>query len=61
MAEGTAPPGRPGYGGYLVAAATWRLTFAINVPFVIITLLPIAVSVPGRQRGAAHAPVDCGT
>jgi hypothetical protein len=25
---------------------------------VIITLLLIAVAVPGRQRGAAHAPVD---
>lgn len=25
---------------------------------MIITLLLIAVAVPGRQRGAAHAPVD---
>ena len=45
-------------GGYLVGAASWRLIFALNVPFVIITLLLIMIAVPGRQRGAAHAPVD---
>jgi EmrB/QacA subfamily drug resistance transporter len=45
-------------GGYLVDAVSWRLIFAINVPFVLITLLLIAIAVPGRQRDAAHAQVD---
>ena len=45
-------------GGYLVDAVSWRLIFAINVPFVIFTLVLIALAVPGRVRGAAHAPVD---
>ena len=45
-------------GGYLVDSVSWRLIFAINVPFVLLTLALISVSVPGRQRGAAHAPVD---
>jgi EmrB/QacA subfamily drug resistance transporter len=45
-------------GGYLVDAVSWRLIFAINVPFVLITLLLIAIAVPGRQRDAAHVRVD---
>lgn len=45
-------------GGYLVDAVSWRLIFAINVPFVIITLVLVSLAIPGRERGAAHAPVD---
>jgi EmrB/QacA subfamily drug resistance transporter len=45
-------------GGYLVDAVSWRLIFAINVPFVLITLLLIAIAVPGRQSDAARARVD---
>jgi EmrB/QacA subfamily drug resistance transporter len=45
-------------GGYLVDAVSWRLIFAINVPFVAATLVLIAKGVPGRERGAAHARVD---
>ena len=45
-------------GGYLVDAASWRLIFAINVPFVVLTLVLVAMAVPGRERGAAHARVD---
>ncbi len=45
-------------GGYLVDAVSWRLIFAINVPFVIFTLVLITMAVPGRERGAAHARVD---
>jgi EmrB/QacA subfamily drug resistance transporter len=45
-------------GGYLVDAVSWRLIFAINVPFVVVTLVLIAVAVPARERGVAHARVD---
>jgi MFS family permease len=45
-------------GGYLVDAVSWRLIFAINIPFVLITLLLVSAAVPARPRGAAHAPVD---
>ncbi|MEP7022658.1 MAG: DHA2 family efflux MFS transporter permease subunit [Actinomycetota bacterium] len=45
-------------GGYLVDAVSWRLIFAINVPFVVLTLVLVSIAVPGRERGAAHAPVD---
>jgi len=45
-------------GGYLVDAVSWRLIFAINVPFVVLTLVLITMAVPGREHGAAHARVD---
>jgi EmrB/QacA subfamily drug resistance transporter len=45
-------------GGYLVDAISWRLIFAINVPFVLLTLMLITLAVPARERGAAHARVD---
>jgi EmrB/QacA subfamily drug resistance transporter len=45
-------------GGYLVEAASWRLIFAINVPLVAITLLLVALAVPGRKPGVVHARVD---
>ncbi|MEY2532299.1 MAG: hypothetical protein QOF29_209 [bacterium] len=48
----------PLVGGYLVDAVSWRLIFAINVPFVAITLLLISLAVPARARGAVRAPVD---
>jgi EmrB/QacA subfamily drug resistance transporter len=48
----------PLVGGYLVDAISWRLIFAINVPFVALTLLLIAVSVPARARGMARVPLD---
>ena len=48
----------PLVGGYLVGAVSWRLIFAINVPFVVITLVLIARAVPARERGLAHAHVD---
>ncbi len=48
----------PLVGGYLVDAVSWRLIFAINVPFVALTLALILMAVPARSRGEARAPVD---
>jgi EmrB/QacA subfamily drug resistance transporter len=48
----------PLVGGYLVDAVSWRLIFAINVPFVVLTLLLIAVAVPARERGSSHVRLD---
>lgn len=45
-------------GGYLIDATSWRWIFAINVPFVLFTLVLIAVAVPKRERGRAHTPID---
>jgi len=45
-------------GGWLVDAVSWRLIFAVNVPFVIATLVLVSVAVPGREPGTAHAPID---
>ncbi len=45
-------------GGYLVTAVSWRLIFAINVPFVVITLVLVSLAVPARARGQAHTHVD---
>ena len=48
----------PLFGGWLVDAVSWRLIFAINVPFVAITLWLVAQAVPAREPGRAHARVD---
>ena len=48
----------PLVGGYLVDAVSWRLIFAINVPFVALTLVLIFASVPARERGGAHVRLD---
>ncbi|MDQ3850074.1 MAG: DHA2 family efflux MFS transporter permease subunit, partial [Actinomycetota bacterium] len=45
-------------GGQLVDAASWRWIFAINVPFVIATLVLVAAAVPARERARAHPPID---
>src|SRR3954468_21595407 len=45
-------------GGYLIDATSWRWIFAINVPFVVITLMLIVVAVPKRGREMRHAPID---
>ena len=48
----------PLVGGYLVVAISWRLIFAINVPFVALTLVLISRAVPAHVRSAARGRVD---
>ena len=50
----------PLVGGYLVDAVSWRLIFAINVPFVALTLVLIFASVPARERGGTRARASTG-
>jgi len=45
-------------GGYLVEAVSWRAIFAVNVPFVIITMVLVYAAVPARERGVLHQRVD---
>ena len=45
-------------GGFLVDAVSWRLIFAVNIPFVVITLLLVSRAVPARAHDAAQARVD---
>jgi MFS family permease len=45
-------------GGWLVDSVSWRLIFAINVPFVAATLLLVSVAVPARAGGSPHARID---
>ncbi len=45
-------------GGYLVDAVSWRLIFAVNIPFVLITLVLVSMAIPAREPGATHARVD---
>jgi EmrB/QacA subfamily drug resistance transporter len=48
----------PVAGGFLVDAVSWRLIFAVNVPFVVVTLVLVSRAVPARTRDAVHAQVD---
>ena len=45
-------------GGWLVDTVSWRLIFAINIPFVIATLMLVSVAVPPRTSTARHGRVD---
>jgi EmrB/QacA subfamily drug resistance transporter len=48
----------PLFGGWLVDAASWRLVFAINVPFVAVAVVLGLASVPSRARDAVVRRVD---
>jgi EmrB/QacA subfamily drug resistance transporter len=45
-------------GGAIIDVASWRWIFAINVPFVILTLALIAIAVPARPLGDHRPSVD---
>jgi EmrB/QacA subfamily drug resistance transporter len=45
-------------GGWLVDAISWRLIFAINVPFVIATLMLVSLAVPSRASTGSRGRVD---
>jgi EmrB/QacA subfamily drug resistance transporter len=45
-------------GGWLIDVASWRWIFAVNVPFVIATILIVRVAVSERPREGERAPVD---
>lgn len=48
----------PFVGGWLVDAASWRWIFAINVPFVFVTIALVAVAVPPPGHDRARRSVD---
>ncbi len=45
-------------GGYLVDSVSWRLIFAINVPFVVATLMLVSIAVPARSGDSRHVRID---
>ena len=45
----------PVVGGWLVDTASWRLVFAVNVPFVVVTVLLVLRAVPARPRRRSRA------
>jgi EmrB/QacA subfamily drug resistance transporter len=48
----------PFVGGWLIDAASWRWIFAINIPFVLITLFLVKIAVPGRKGEGVRRTVD---
>src|SRR5690348_4000050 len=48
----------PTLGGWLVTAVSWRGIFLINVPIAIVTLVLIAIAIPGRAPADRRQRVD---
>jgi EmrB/QacA subfamily drug resistance transporter len=48
----------PLLGGWLIDVASWRWIFAINVPFVVATIIIIRAAVDPRPREASHGRLD---
>jgi EmrB/QacA subfamily drug resistance transporter len=45
-------------GGIIIDQASWRWIFAINIPFVIATLMLVRIAVPARPLGGHRPSVD---
>jgi EmrB/QacA subfamily drug resistance transporter len=45
-------------GGWLIDVASWRWIFAINVPFVVATIVIVRAAVTERPREAEREPLD---
>jgi EmrB/QacA subfamily drug resistance transporter len=49
----------PFIGGWLIDVTSWRWIFAINVPFVLVTLVLVRAAIPAQEtRAGARPPVD---
>src|SRR6201991_5191924 len=55
---GIAAVAGPIAGGEIIDIASWRWIFAINIPFVVATLVLVWIAVPARQLGAHRPSVD---
>ncbi|HVP02488.1 MAG TPA: MFS transporter [Solirubrobacteraceae bacterium] len=48
----------PFVGGWLIDAASWRWIFAINLPFVLCTLMLVRIAIPAHEPGTPRRRVD---